>query len=93
MGGYPGGLPIITWLQSIQIPVGSIWGYTTHLQLKSDGHYDHGDRTYCLDEDDLIDDLNILWVARQLCPQERLRAQLQHSQLYRRSRQTYCSVG
>jgi len=25
---------------------------------------------YCLDEDDLIDDLNILWVARQLCPQE-----------------------
>jgi len=26
--------------------------------------------TYCLDEDDLIEDLNILWVARQLCPQE-----------------------
>jgi len=57
------GLPIITWrCKSIQIPVGRIWGYTTHLQLKSDGHYDHGDRTYCLDEDDLIDDLNILWL-------------------------------
>lgn len=47
-----------------------IWGYTTHLQLLSDGHYAPSDRTYCLDEDDLIDDLNILWVARQLCPQE-----------------------
>jgi len=49
---------------------GSGFGDTTHLQLKSDGNYDPSDRTYCLDEDDLIDDLNILWVARQLCPQE-----------------------
>lgn len=47
-----------------------IWGYTTHQQLKTSGSYDPGDRTYCLEEDGLIQDLNVLWVARQLCPEE-----------------------
>lgn len=47
-----------------------IWGYTTHLKLKTSGHYDVGDRTYCLDEDDLVNDLSILSVARQFCPEE-----------------------
>lgn len=47
-----------------------IWGYTTHQQLKVKGHCDPSDRTYSLDEEDLILDLNVLWVARQLCPQE-----------------------
>lgn len=51
-----------------------IWGYTTHQQLKSGGYYDASDRTYCLDGEDLIDDLNILWVARQLCPEEPTRS-------------------
>jgi len=50
-----------------------IWGYTTHQQLKASGSYDPGDRTYCLEEDDLIQDLNVLWVARQLCPEESTR--------------------
>ncbi len=53
-----------------------IWGYTTHDQLKTKGVYDPNDRTYSLDEDDLIQDLNVLWVARQLCPEERLRAEV-----------------
>ncbi len=53
-----------------------IWGYTTHHQLKTKGVYDDGDRTYCLDEDDLIQDLNVLWIARQLCPEEPLRAEV-----------------
>ncbi|AFZ32646.1 protein of unknown function DUF1822 [Gloeocapsa sp. PCC 7428] len=43
-----------------------IWGYTTHQQLKTNGHYDASDRTYSLDEDELIADINILWVAQQL---------------------------
>lgn len=47
-----------------------IWGYTTHQQLKTSGSYDPGDRTYCLEEDGLIQDLNVLWVAPQLCPEE-----------------------
>lgn len=51
-----------------------IWGYSTHQQLKTKGNYDSGDRTYCLDESDLIQDLSVLWVARQLCPEEPTRA-------------------
>lgn len=43
-----------------------VWGYATHLQLKTRGHYDASDRTYSLDEDELITDINILWVAQQL---------------------------
>ncbi len=47
-----------------------IWGYTTHQQLQASGSYDPSDRTYCLEEEGLILDLNVLWVARQLCPEE-----------------------
>ncbi len=50
-----------------------IWGYTTHAHLKNNGHYNWRDRTYSLDSDELITDLNVLWVARQLCPQESTR--------------------
>ncbi|MBD2611277.1 MAG: DUF1822 family protein [Nostoc sp. ZfuVER08] len=52
----------------------SVWGYTTHRQLKTKGVYDAGDRTYSLDEDYLIKDINGLWITRQLCPEEILRA-------------------
>ncbi|MBD2594905.1 DUF1822 family protein [Nostoc spongiaeforme FACHB-130] len=45
-----------------------VWGYTTHLQLKQPSNYSAGDRTYALDYEDLIHDLDILWVTRQLCP-------------------------
>jgi hypothetical protein len=51
----------------------SIWGYATHYQLKTKGIYHESDRTYSLDEDDLIQDLNVLWIARLLCPDEGLR--------------------
>lgn len=54
-----------------------IWGYATHQQLKTRGNYDTVDRTYCLDEDDLIQDLSVLWVARQLCPEEPTRGTIQ----------------
>lgn len=47
-----------------------VWGYTTQALLKSMGSYDASDRTYCLDGEDLISNLNILWVANQICPQE-----------------------
>lgn len=47
-----------------------IWGYCTHQQLQTRGSYDAGDRTYSLDEDDLIKDISVLWVTRQLCPDE-----------------------
>jgi hypothetical protein len=43
-----------------------IWGYTTHQHLKQQATYDAGDRSYYLDGSDLIQNLNVLWVARQL---------------------------
>ena len=53
-----------------------IWGYATHDQLKTKGTYDDSDRSYSLDEDELIQDINVLWIARQFCPEEPLRAQV-----------------
>jgi Protein of unknown function (DUF1822) len=41
-------------------------GYTTHQYLKTQGRYDPVDRTYCLDAEALIADLNVLWVMQQL---------------------------
>ena len=46
-----------------------IWGYTTHQNLKQ-GDFNQNDRTYSLTGDRLVGDLNALWVARELCPEE-----------------------
>lgn len=54
----------------------TILGYTTHRTLKTLGVYDAGDRAYCLDENDLTQDINVLWIARQLCPEEVLRGEV-----------------
>lgn len=53
----------------------SIFGYSTHQQLKTMGAYDPGDRTYSLESEDLIPDINVLWVSR-LYSQENLRAEV-----------------
>ena len=47
-----------------------VWGYATHQQLKTHGTYNSSDRSYSLDEDDLIKDIHTLLVARELCPTE-----------------------
>ena len=47
-----------------------IWGYTTHQKLKNNGNFNQRDRTYSLNDEQLITDINVLWVARELCPQE-----------------------
>jgi hypothetical protein len=41
----------------------AIYGFTTHQQLKTQASYDAQERTYCLDIDDLIPDLNALWLS------------------------------
>lgn len=46
-----------------------VWGYTTHQQLKQ-GSFNPRDRTYSLINQQLIADLNVLWVARELCLKE-----------------------
>ena len=47
-----------------------IWGYTSQVNLKDKANYDANDKTYCLDKEDLISNLSILWISRQLCPEE-----------------------
>ncbi|MEL7243436.1 MAG: DUF1822 family protein [Cyanobacteria bacterium J06573_2] len=54
-----------------------VWGYATHQQLKKKGNYEAGDRTYCLAGEDLIEDINILWLAQQLCPEEPTRSEVE----------------
>jgi hypothetical protein len=53
-----------------------IWGYTTHQKLKTIGNYHISDRYYSLDGIDLINDINALWVARELCPDEVTRVEV-----------------
>jgi Protein of unknown function (DUF1822) len=52
-----------------------ILGYATHLQLKTTGVYDPRDRSYCLETENLIPDINVLWISRQYT-QEKLRAEV-----------------
>ncbi len=54
-----------------------ICGYTTHQKLKTQGIYDFGDRSYNLESDDLIQDLNVLWVTHQVNVSETLRAEVE----------------
>jgi Protein of unknown function (DUF1822) len=53
-----------------------IWGYSTHAQLKNQATYDVGDRAYCLNGEDLISNLDILWMSHQLCPEEITRVEI-----------------
>lgn len=48
-----------------------VYGYATHRQLKEKGKYDQMERTYFLNEDDLIVDLNAMWIAQELCPAQK----------------------
>ena len=47
-----------------------VWGYATHQQLKNNGSFSHSDRTYSMSDDEIITDIDVLWVARELCPNE-----------------------
>jgi hypothetical protein len=47
-----------------------VWGYATHEQLKTNGDYDPFTQTYALERADVIEDLEVMWVARSLCPNE-----------------------
>lgn len=65
---------------SVEVGLEAGWirvvGYATHYKLKIIGTYDTHDRTYCLNTTDLIQDINVLWLARQLCVDEPLRAEI-----------------
>ena len=54
-----------------------VWGYATHQQLKTKGTYSSSDRSYSLTEDRLINDINTLFVARELGSTEVTRVELE----------------
>lgn len=60
--------PEAGWLQ--------VRGYFNHRQLKEQARYDEGDRTYCIDDDALIQDVDLLWVMAELESVEERRAEL-----------------
>jgi hypothetical protein len=66
-------LSIYVNLEDLEI---QILGYTTHQTLKQQGTYDPIDRSYSYDGEDLITDLNVLWLSQQLCPTEIRRSPL-----------------
>ena len=51
-----------------------VWSYATHHTVKTRGRFESSDRTYCLS--DLSNDVGLLWLSRELCPQESIRAEL-----------------
>jgi hypothetical protein len=44
----------------------NIWGFVSHQTLKDRGRYSEQDRTYSLDSDLLVNNLNLLWIAEEL---------------------------
>ncbi len=49
-----------------------VWGYATHQQIKTKGSYDEFSRTYSLEREDVVENIHVMWVARQLCPDEKV---------------------
>lgn len=43
-----------------------VWGFTTYRQVKQ-GQYDAIERTYSLERSELIENINMLWVAQETC--------------------------
>jgi hypothetical protein len=52
----------------------NVLGYTTHHQLKTQAEYDVDERMYCLNDDHLIHNVDVIQIAQHLCPDEPLRA-------------------
>ena len=48
-----------------------VWGYATHKKLKQAGQYNTIRRTYSLGREELIEDVNVMWVARELGQDQR----------------------
>ena len=52
-----------------------IWGFISHQQIREKAQYDSIDRTYCVSNRDLIADIDIMWIARELCTLEQPQVQ------------------
>ncbi|KAM3108897.1 DUF1822 family protein [Phormidesmis sp. 146-33] len=60
---------------AVQLNLEACWlrvsGYVTHRQIRDRARYEVTNRTYCLDVEELIVDLNVMWVAQELCPPQK----------------------
>lgn len=45
-----------------------IWGFISHEQVQQKAQYDSIDRTYCVENRDLIADIDVMWLAGEMCP-------------------------
>lgn len=45
-----------------------VWGYCNYHHLKAKAKYHECDRVYCLEREFVIEDLNVMWIGRELCP-------------------------
>lgn len=67
---------VANYYLAVQINADDGWlkvcGYATHEMLKTQGVYDESDRSYSLDRADLVENLDAMWVAMELCPDEKL---------------------
>ncbi|MBW4594250.1 MAG: DUF1822 family protein [Brasilonema angustatum HA4187-MV1] len=48
-----------------------VWGYATRTQIREQARYEVISRSYCLDAEDLIPNINIMWVAQEFCPPQK----------------------
>ena len=50
----------------------NIWGFASHQTIKTKGEYNSFNRTYYLDSDSLVNNLELLWLADELALNERV---------------------
>ena len=57
---------------AVQLNIEEAWlrirGFISYEQVREKAQYDAIDRTYCIDNRDLIADIDVMWVAEALCP-------------------------
>jgi Protein of unknown function (DUF1822) len=52
-----------------------IWGCASHQQIRERAFFDSTDKVYCLNAEELIADINVMWVARDFVPWQQLELQ------------------
>ncbi|WP_228059758.1 DUF1822 family protein [Plectonema radiosum] len=74
-------IDIPNWVANYYVPVQvnlaenwlRIWGFISYGQVIKKAKYDSLDRSYCVDNWDLTADINVMWVAQQLCAVKELK--------------------
>lgn len=60
---------------AVELNLADCWlrvsGYTTYHQLREEGKHDRIDESYVLDAEALIEDLSVMWVAREIYPSQK----------------------